>query len=382
MGDIATAAGIEFYPLGSVTDTKLLGGVEYLEIYDPETERNSKQKVENPGLLSPDHDPRVNLLAMNECDILFDSKKTDYAKDLMTWFQKAMNPYGTYDNVLSKGTGSMDASFNSDQSFAFVSKLPQNFYRTITSTGFLQRTIVAYLTKSLKDKKGDNYEFLAGVGEEAEDLSDEAEIVGAVLNCINEFAASIEEFSWTDDAKTFLRENVFEMIHDPMDGMNSHVLPTIMEFSSRYQEMVVRLAHIHALTRLSDEVSAQDVGMASQFVKSMWRNVIWFIEDGLQRSKSERLDWLARISKMVTAFKKIQLAFKKAGKKQPVYIPREKIIITLMKPKYWGVTRDTAEGRLADAEEEGVFIRKRTRKGRPVIKIGLVPDMSEFRKKS
>ena len=364
VGDICDKLGLKFYSVGQMTDSALIGSMKQKEVYDPTTRSKVIDYDESYGFLNPKRG--VDIVAMNETDILFDAKKTDYAKDLMTWFQKAMNPYRTKDNLISKDLSSGRIEFYSNVNLLFVSKLPANFYKTITSTGFLQRTIVVYSPVPFHQKKTNDKLFLENVDVIPKSTDKNLETITKHLEEINDFYKQVDKLTFTRQAKDVFVEQMHPRMHNPIDNINSYIQETLSEFISRYQEMAIRIAYHNAIARKSTTVDTVDALNSMRFVLPLWENVISFIEEGLKQPTVSKTDWYMKLLKMQDVY--FYIVNKNTGKKQfNIYIPAKTFFDILMSREYgWGCTRETAVKRFEKALSEG-YAKKGRAKGLDVI---------------
>jgi len=341
IGTMSEMLGLDYYEVGEMTDSALLGQYNTVEQFNKKDEINEKVKVLTPGVL----DPKAghNILAMNECDILFKAKSSAFARNAMTHYQKAMNTIGTHDNVLSKDTSAGGRiKFNSDVSFFFTSKLPDHFYEVIMNTGFLQRCTTLNLPKSWKEKRQDDAQMLDGLDSGGRKSLNEKYIhLVDGMRKIDEFYKDITHLPVSPAAKKMLRTTAAKKLHDPLDDMGRKSQSVLQTFTSRYQEFVIRYAHLNAASRLSKKVQSEDVAYAISFIIPLWKNIIYFIEDGLKSDKEEVWE-LKRYKAFV---RRLYLHFsEKIGKR---WIPLNLIIKTVSSKEYgWNVSRQTAVKRV------------------------------------
>lgn len=350
LGRLANMMGMNFYILGTITDAALVGRRKTESVWSNVTEKKEKEEEEILGVLDPrsGHD----IVAMGETDDLFNSPKSLHSQGLMIIFQKAMNAYGTFDNVVSSDTiTSGRIEFYSDAGCFFTSKLPKRFYHTLTSMGFLQRCIVRNIPKTYKEKRKDDEQMMAGVGvsvtEECDAMYDS---VANALIKINEFYKDAPDLEFSEAALEMLQGKVVAKIHDPLEEMSEHVREIIQTFTSRYQEQVVRIAHLNAMTRLSMKVEKQDVARAVLFVMPVWENIIYFIESGLKKESKDKLEELRDRKKFIDVYNAVRRAAnkkaQKLGKQTSDMAPLHIIIRFLCGKKHgWNCTTRTARRR-------------------------------------
>lgn len=337
IGTMSEMLGLDYYEVGEMTDSALLGQYNTVEQFNKKNDMNEKVKVLTPGVL----DPKAghNILAMNECDILFKAKSSSFARNAMTHYQKAMNTIGTHDNVLSKDTSAGGRiKFNSDVSFFFTSKLPDHFYEVIMNTGFLQRCTTLNLPKSWKQKRADDSQMLEGLDSGGRTSLNEKyiELIDGMRK-IDEFYQDITHLPVSSAAKKMLKTTASRKLHDPLDDMGRKSQSVLQTFTSRYQEFVIRYAHLNAVSRLSPKVQQEDVAYAISFIIPLWKNIVYFIEDGLKPEQNEVIELRTH-----TAFiKRIYLLLsERIGKK---WIPLNSIIKIVASKEYgWNVSRPTA----------------------------------------
>lgn len=366
-GLLTSGVGLDFYVMGQATDTALVGRRYQDQEYNRETQRMETVIKEERGCLNPAENH--HLIHYNEADILFDSKKTEWAKDIMTIFQKAMNTYNTYDNLQCKNTSMGRIEFYTSVSFLIVSKLPESFYRTITSTGFLQRTLLAYIEQDWERKKLADKKTLELFCDDTSEIESDVkeEDVCAVLRAVNRFYKDVGKIKIEEDTKKILTDEIFSALHEPLESMTPYAQTTLAEFVSRWQEQIINFSYHNCFARLGKSITVQDVADAKNIVYPLWKNVIYAIEDGLQQPKDEKWRWNRQLSQMI---KMVELL---AEKFDSEWVPRNTLVKAMASKNLgWGVNQETARLRIARAEKEG-YLERKSSHGSSVVRVTAKP---------
>jgi len=339
---------LNFLSMGQVTDASLIGKMDVHDEYNADTGRPERVKEVVYGKLYDGNN--INIMGMNETDILFNSPNTSYSQNLMTWYQKAMNPYKTEDNVISKDVADGRIEYNSDKSFIFISKVPDRFYEVLTSMGFIQRTLCLNIPLTWEQKKMINKIMMEKFGKRSSKYYDDVGVIGKSLREINKAFKDNVEFTICDAANEVLVEQGFKKIHDPLDNMSFNVRNILQQFTSRYQEMIIRISHLNAIMRKDNVISVGDVAHAINFVMPFWLNIIYFIEEGLEKDKREEKKLRERIIVVNKWYKGI------VAKTKNEWVSYNLLVKILVSKKYgFNVSRTTAQYIVNQLVEEGIY---------------------------
>lgn len=94
--EMSKLLNLEYISPDDCTDAKLVGRFVRVE--------GEEEPILSRGYLDPQRVPRVNIIVQNEATLIIDAKQTDFSKKFMNFYQKAMNPMGTPDNLIEAGT--------------------------------------------------------------------------------------------------------------------------------------------------------------------------------------------------------------------------------------------------------------------------------------
>lgn len=369
-GKLATECGLMFYITGEVTDSALLGRRHEVQAYNRETQRLETMVQEEKGCLNPEHDPPVNIFHWNEADVLFDSAKTAWARNTMQHFQKAMNTFQSYDNKLAKDTSLGRIEFHTNASLFVVSKLPMNFYKTVTEMGFLQRMLMDFKKPDWERKKSIDLKTIEVLCEGYDEVEDDVTVsdVAAVLKAINKFWKGKKQVKFSDDAKSLFKDEVFYLLHDPLEKMTPYAQRILSQFVSRWQEQIFNISYHNCYARLGNKIIVQDVTDAKNVVYPLWKNVIYAIEEGLEEPDSQKFKWIRQLKFILQITEELAKKYDKNG-----WVPRNTLVKVLASKTHgFGCNPETARGRVSKAEEEGYLMRKSV-KGSPIVKVSAKP---------
>lgn len=370
-GVLSTACGLNFYILEDVTDTALAGRRHQLQEYNPETQRVETVTKEEVGVLNPSHDPPINIIHYNEADVLFDKRKSEWAKNIMSKFQKTMNTFKSFDNLLTRDTSLGRIEFHSSTSLLIASKPPTQFFQVITDTGFLQRTLMDSISANWEKKKQIDLrtlEMFVKYDEVDESDGVSVEDVSVVMGAINKYWRGKKSLAIDKDAGEILLDEVYYALHDPLEQMTPYAQKTLSQFVSRWQEQILNLSYHNCYARLGASMTVQDVADAKNFVLPMWRNVIFTIEEGLQEPKEDKYKWRKQLQFIIATAEELAKQYRKKG-----WVPRNALVKVLSSKTHgFGINKETARKRITRCEEEGYLVRKST-KGSPIVRITSKP---------
>ena len=366
-GVLASACGLNFYILEDCTDTALAGRRHHVQEYSEHTQRGETTMKEETGLLNPTHEPPINIIHYNEADVLFDKRKSEWAKNIMSKFQKTMNTYKSFDNMITRDTSLGRIEFHTSASLLIASKPPLQFYNVITDTGFLQRTLMDSISANWEKKKLIDRKTLENFVNYDEYEPEDVVTIGEVSNvmiAINKYWKGRDPVIVDKDAGEILLDDVYYALHDPLEKMTPFAQKTLSQFVSRWQEQILNLSYHNCYSRLGKSLTVQDIADAKNFVLPMWRNVIFTIEEGLQEPKDEKHKWKKQLIFIISMTEELAKKYRKKG-----WVPRHALVKALAsKSLGFGVNPETARKRITRAEEEGYLLRRST-KGSPIVKV-------------
>jgi hypothetical protein len=336
----------------SVTDARLLGSIKF-------DEQGNERRI--PGYLDPESG--FDVLVLNEATLMLDTKKTDYQKDFLNYFQIAMNTINTPDNVIEKSTNDMQGEMiriNPTISFFFTTYPPKNLLDTIIKSGFLPRMHIIYNSKSFAERENDWERMANSVGKRSEVKIDD--IAHALKYVANFYKGKTNDIVVNAEAQSFSWDYL-KKISGAIKNVNSVVREQLADFVPRVFEQVVKVAYHHAMLRLSMKVENEDYLYALAFIMPSWNGLVTYLEDSdefvkdeIQRMKSQARDCYSVYDKLL----KIKgEKFKETGKDADAWIPLDLLVNLLDDPVTgWDKTRNTIRNRIKKLIQLGYFDKR------------------------
>lgn len=345
--EMAELLNLVCFSADAMTDAVLLGSFVH--------EEGQREPVRIRGILDPLRMPPISIFIQNEATLIIDSKKTDFSKDFMNYFQKSMNTIGTPDNLIEKTTlqmGGQIIRLQPDASFLFTTYVPEKLLEVVTKTGYLQRMVVLYNTVGF-DKRTESWEIMAGItGKKSEGENYIPDIVDALKHIQEHYRKPENTISMAQDTNEACK-NVMRQIYKPLLNVNEAMREHLGDFVPRTYENVIKIAYHHAMCRLSPTVDIVDVGYALKIVRPAWTRMITYMEE------SDTI--IAETLKKWDKFKKdayrihnlITVAQEKAGMEADGWVKRETMVKMLSSRTHgWGKTKSTTRSRINKLTED------------------------------
>lgn len=347
--------GGQFQHMTEVNDGAIIGTIRQVKRLDPILKKEVMVDEKIYGWLYPEHG--INILAHNEASMLFDRKLiNDYSKKVMHFFQIALNPMGTVDNlIVKKLTFGEPLQYHPVASLFLISYPPDDILRYIIKTGFAPRCVIVNNEFSIEERKDHMRELTNRIGKRTKKYGTIEDIV-QVLKHVNKFYKGKPTLNFTREARVALSQIVDE-IYAPLFKMKLDSSKTLVDFTSRWIEHIWKCAFHHACTRLSNKVERQDVAHARAFIMPLWKNLTLFVEDTFQVPRDAKTRWMRHVQYMIEVYNSI--LEKNPEWKSDGYVPRTFMKKMLSDKKTgWNVSRDTAGRRMSRAEKEGMLARE------------------------
>lgn len=324
----------------AMTDAVLLGSFERVE--------HEEELLHLHGLLDPERDPPINLIIQNEATLMLDAKRSDWSKDFMTYYQVAMNPIGTPDNLLEKTNLSMRGEMVAIQpviSFFLTTYPPDKLLETITKAGFIQRMITLYNIHEYEERVMSWKTMASKTGTVHEGENYIGEIINA-LHYINKWYTKYPSINVSADARgQFLR--VMETIYRPLNKVNQTMREHLADFVPRTYENVIKLAYHHAIMRLSPLVENVDVLYALNTIRPAWTRMISYMEESDEMIGRELRKWSNLRDKAYSVYDMIVNEQRKRDMENNGWIKRETLVKFLSSNIYgWDKSKPTTRSRL------------------------------------
>ncbi len=298
VADFAKELGLSYQPLTEITDAALLGSVEIEEEYVPKKGKVVTKKIVEGWL---HQNSNINVVAMEEAGLLFDMKASNHTKNVMTYYQIAMNAMDTEANKLVKKLVSGPTiTCTPVCSFLFTTYYPENLLETIVRRGFLQRMLIVINEITTKDRENNALTSVANLEVDSSVETEMKDVVQRLQQVNRHYATTIRldvDANARAGFKTVVRD-LFDTIRD----ITRLPRKKLEEFIHRYLEITYRLSYHHAMLRLSDTVEVVDVAYAKNFMMPLWGKIVGLIEDSLVESAQDLSKRQLTISTVVKCY--------------------------------------------------------------------------------
>jgi len=344
-----------FHESGDLTNASIAGSMS------PQEDGQAELK---PGNLDPRYNggEGIDILASNEASQIIDTRSRHYDKNALMNLQKAMNPMGTADNVITKETGVSNQAirFNSDVSLYLTTFKPERLFQTMTQTGFLQRVVLLYNPISLNDKWMVGQKHLDMLENGNVKSIDNSDIVTA-MKYINSYYAGVDKLTLTSGAKQAFKDGVLPYIYRPLLKLETNTMHEVKKFTTRYQVLLYKLAWHHAMTRLSKTVDVEDVAYAKKIFLPLFKKLVAFMENEYIVDSDTKTKTYSEKQIIKREYRNYA---ESAGKKNP-WLYKTELVKRLQ--NIWDVSREASRHRLE--RYISLFEVKTTKSGLKVLRL-------------
>ena len=356
--DVSACLNLIYQPLTEITDAALIGTIETSTEYVPKKGTETIREVKNGWL---HEDSGINIFAMNEAEVLFTSKSSQYAKNAMTYFQIAMNTLGTPDSWIVKKLSTGDAIVCKPAgSFLLTSYLPENLYDTIVRRGFLQRMIVVVNKITTQQRYDNAVHSIDGLMEDdvAKHTMDD---LAQRLRIINRWYTTQKTFKISPGAKELFKV-VLDDLFAPLYDISVYQRSKLEEFVHRWLEIIYKLAFHHMVLRLDATIKPEDVAYAKNFLVPIWMGLTSFLEDSLIEPGGEKSKRMVEAMQAIEAYDKLV-----EDKYKNQWVPEP--VLRTMLARLWNVQQRTASDRVARLTYEEDYFKTKNQGMTPYLKL-------------
>jgi hypothetical protein len=261
--------------IDEATDAGLVGSEEPEEVLDPETK--TKTIVHNivKGKLA-DND----ILHYDEGKMLMN--RGQYSSNTLSWFQKALNPIGTGQNVCKKNLAHSEIEIKPTCSLLITSHEIDNVLESILNTGFFQRIVFYPRYIPVDERKQNEMLRQDRFGIQFENSID-AEVLGEMLFQI------IKE---TTDYKLVVDPAVYPVAKQYIDGRyklinqtNERVKEIMATFIPRYDNLMDVFALHHSVVNHKTKIDVEDIKYGGSLSHELFQEVMTWVEENITLAK-------------------------------------------------------------------------------------------------
>lgn len=274
--NICDLVGLNMQTITTATDAGLIGQPHRVLAYNPKTKSMENIVMVEKGLLHPDKN--INILLYPEASTLFKENMSSYVQERADYFQITMNPLGTNDNKLVKKLAiDYTIEFNPCCSLFFTTYEPEGLFSTLVNRGLLQRMF--FIVNQIDDKTRMKMVEEAVLkitdlegAQMRKDIEEKKLEIANDLKRVNEFAKGVVEMRKNSDINEAFKALIKLMLNSIED-----CAPTVREqmykFLQRYFEIGYKIAVHHALMRLDNTVTQEDVLYSKELMLSSWKRL-------------------------------------------------------------------------------------------------------------
>lgn len=227
------------------------------------------------------HSWGINILSITEATFVLTDRPKATAQNVMTHFQKTMNPVGSSDSLITKKIGfGQPIEIQPQLSLFLTTYPPESLSNIVLHRGFLQRM---YLIVNLIPPSKREELLLEKLSRMRNPLqnNDEVETIAKRLRYIDDQYKNISSMTIDADALIVFEKsirNLFEQI----DNVTPFLKEKLAEFITRFLDLEQTLALHYACLSCRKTITAEDAAAAEVEVRYVFEDLISFLEQKIQ----------------------------------------------------------------------------------------------------
>ena len=285
---LAKLCHLNMQPLTKPTDASLVGGID-----------ENDQPIY--GLLH--RNSQVDIIGMEEANVLL--KGDDYTRNAKTFMQQAMNPIGSYQNIIVKKLQRGPPIITESQvTFLFMTYPLKQFYSSMYHDGFIQRqvAITSFPDPELTDKVVED--IIDGLGDRTKTQPQ----LNTVARSLNDIIKELDQgrkaddkcFEFSKDSKKALNKLNQRMIR-ASESLSLYERELLYNFRIRWFLNGIKYCAHHRALFAETTIQPADVAFAKEIMMPQWLKLIRLIENSQTRDAFTMDD---AIYKMLPSFKR------------------------------------------------------------------------------
>jgi hypothetical protein len=273
--EVGTHVGLKMDDIDEATDAALVGTEEAEEVIDPESKTKTIVHNEIKGKLA-----EADILHYDEGQMLV--RRGQYAQNTLAWFQKALNPIGSGQNLITKNLAHKEISFHPSCSLLITSHEIENLMETVLNTGFFQRIVLYPRYVSIDERKLNEFLRASRFGKKIFSELD-VETLGDKLMAV---AKKNEKFEVTVHPNVYpLANQGIENRYKLVETAHERVREIMATFIPRYDNLMYIFSVHHCCVEGKTVVDIEDIKYGMDLSQMLFKDVMSWVEENITLSR-------------------------------------------------------------------------------------------------
>jgi hypothetical protein len=209
-------------------------------------------------------------------------KRGQYSQNTLAWFQKALNPIGSGQNVCTKNLAHSEIKLQPTCSLIITSFEIENVLETILNTGFFQRIVLYPRYIPISERKANEFLRAKRFGLE---FSSEID-VDTLVEMLFQIKKNNLEYKLVVDPVVYPVANQYiESRYKMIETANERVREIMATFIPRYDNLMYILSVHHSCVNNKKKVDLEDIQYGARVSNDLFREVMTWVEENISLAK-------------------------------------------------------------------------------------------------
>ena len=273
--NVGEKCSLRIADIDEATDAALIGTEEPEEIIDPETHAKTITHTVIKGKLA-DND----ILHYDEGQMLI--KRGQYAMNTLAWFQKALNPIGSGQNICTKNLAHGEITVAPTCSLIITSHEIENVLETVLNTGFFQRIVLYPRYVPINERKSNEFLRHDRFGKEICSPLD----VESLAEMLFEVAKNNADYKVAVDPAVYpIAKQYIDSRYKLIDTANERVREILATFIPRYNNLMDIFAVHHSCMNNKKKIDIEDIKYGGMLSNELFQEVMTWVEENITLAK-------------------------------------------------------------------------------------------------
>lgn len=354
------AANLIMQSCGAITSNALTGTREKKD-KPKEGDTDFERWQMTDGYLNPDAMPS-NIVFFTEAAELITTKPAPDMRKCLDHFQKAMNPYRTEDNRISKKTAlGPEITFFPNTSLFYTTYKPTELAEVITQRGFLQRCLFLIRDVSIDER----FEDIIRVNRLMDSPQIDTSPISNLFNRINKFYQDHPSKDINID-KTVLPsvDAHLKYFQRVLRNCNNYIQDRLVDFIPRFNDIYWKLAMHSCILRQSHTINEEDISYAGIVLRDRFIQTLEFLQKNIPVPREVTQQQEQLYSRVMATFNALQ------NKTNQEWFPIDRLRAILVKNKFFITEREAhyfllrlSNAGILTVRDKSIRVQRKLRKG-------------------